>query len=64
MYQVVAILVHKFDIKNYLDEDDPFSVVLSTTAFTIGITYHTTLQDTPSQLLFGRNMAFKYPYHL
>jgi len=42
--------------KNYLDEDDPWAGIISATAFAVRATYHTTLQKTPGQLVFGRDM--------
>ena len=44
--------------ENYLDEEDPFAGVLSAAAFAVRATYHTTLQKTPGQLVFGRDMIF------
>ena len=39
-----------------LDEVDPWGEFLSAAAFAIRATYHTTLQATPAQLVFGRYM--------
>ena len=39
-----------------LDARDPFSSILSATAYAIRSTYHTTLEATPAELVFGRNM--------
>jgi hypothetical protein len=44
--------------ENYLDEDDPWKGILAATAFAIRATYHTTLQKSPGQLVFGRDMIF------
>ena len=38
-----------------IDENDPWSGVLSATMFATRATLHTTLQATPSQLVFGRD---------
>jgi transposase InsO family protein len=38
-----------------LEEDDPWSGILAATMFAIRATYHTTLQATPMQLVFGRD---------
>jgi hypothetical protein len=43
---------------NYLDEDDPWKVILSATTFAVGSSFHTSLQSTPGQLVFGRDMIF------
>jgi hypothetical protein len=46
-----------------LEEDNPFHYFLQSTAWAKRSTYHTTLQATPYQLVFGRdmihNIAFK-----
>jgi hypothetical protein len=39
-----------------LEEDHPFDYFLQSTAWAIRSTYHTTLQATPCQLVFGRDM--------
>ena len=41
-----------------LDEDDPFAGLIAAVGFAIRSTYHTTLQSTPGQLVFGRDMIF------
>lgn len=42
--------------KRELDPKDPWTEFLSAAAFAIRATYHTTLQATPGQLVFGRDM--------
>ena len=42
--------------KENLEEDNPFDHFLQSTAWAIRSTYHTTLQATPCQLVFGRDM--------
>jgi hypothetical protein len=42
--------------ENFLDNDDPWSGILSATAFAVQSTYHTTLRAMPGQLVFGRDM--------
>jgi hypothetical protein len=39
----------------YLDPDNPWGGILSATMFAERATYHTTLQATPAQLVFGRD---------
>jgi len=41
-----------------IDHRDPWTGVLNAAAFAIRSTYHTTLQATPGQLVFGRDMIF------
>jgi hypothetical protein len=57
-------MLRSFDLeKESLEEHNPFDFFLQPTACAIGSTYHTTLQATPCQLVFGRkmihNIAFK-----
>jgi hypothetical protein len=40
-----------------LDEKDPWGPFLSSAAYAIRSTFHTTLKSTPGQLVFGRNMV-------
>ena len=59
IHQVIGNIIHTFELQeNYLDEDDPWKGILSATAFAVRATYHTTLQKTPGQLVFGRDMIF------
>lgn len=43
---------------NYLDEENPWKGILSATAFAVHSTYHTTLKQSPGQIVFGRDMIF------
>jgi hypothetical protein len=45
-----------------LDEDDPWEGILAATMFAIRLTYHTTLQATPSQLVFGQDAIFNVQF--
>ena len=38
-----------------IDETDPWSGILAATMFAMRATYHTTLQASPMQLVFGRD---------
>ena len=59
VHQVIANIIRTFELHdNYLDEDDPWKGILAATAFAVRSTYHTTLQKTPGQLVFGRDMIF------
>jgi hypothetical protein len=54
-------MLGSFDLENNHknleeQEDNPFDYFLQSTAFAIRITYHTTLQETPCQLVFVRDM--------
>jgi transposase InsO family protein len=59
VHQVIGNMIHTFELQdNYLDEEDPWKGILSATAFAVRATYHTTLQKSPGQLVFGRDMIF------
>jgi hypothetical protein len=64
VHQVVNEMLRSFDLeKETLKEDNPFDYFLQSTSWAIRSTYHTTLQATHCQLVFGRdmihNIAFK-----
>ena len=55
--QVKANPVRTLNLQNnYLDKDDPWSGFLTAAAFVVRSMYHTTLQATPVQLVFGLDM--------
>ena len=58
--QQMVMELNKLDVSGQdemeLDEEHPFEGILSATAFAVRSTYHTTLQATPGQLVFGRDM--------
>ena len=57
VHQTMGNMVRTFELEgNYLDEDDPWKGILSACAFAVRSTIHTTLQKTPGQLVFGRDM--------
>ena len=59
MHQVIGNIIRTFELENnYLDEEDPWKGILSATAFAVRATFHTTLQQTPGQVVFGRDVIF------
>ena len=57
VHAVLNDILRTFELEERdLDPHDPFSEFLSAAAFAIRATYHTTLQATPAQLVFGRDM--------
>jgi len=57
VHQVVNNMIRTFEIEEReLPEDNPFEPILSAVAYAIRSTYHTTLQASPGQLVFGRDM--------
>ena len=56
IYQTIGNMIRTFCMhETEIDENDPWSGVLSATMFATRATLHTTLQATPSQLVFGRD---------
>ena len=53
---------HQLPTNNSLDEEDPFSELLSAVAFATRATVHTALGATPSQLVFGRDAITNTPF--
>jgi transposase InsO family protein len=59
VHQTIGNIIQTFELhENYLDEHDPWKGILAATAFAICATYNTTLQKSPRQLVFGRDMIF------
>jgi transposase InsO family protein len=57
VHQVLGNALRTFELENReLDAYDPWRPFLSAVAWAIRSTYHTTLQATPGQLVFGRDM--------
>ena len=57
VHQVLGNSLRSFELtKRDLPDENTWEPFLSATAFAIRSTYHTTLQATPGQLVFGRDM--------
>ena len=57
VHQVLGNALRTFELgKRELPEENPFEEFLTSTAYAIRNTYHTTLNATPGQLVFGRDM--------
>jgi transposase InsO family protein len=57
VHQVLNDGLRTFELENReLDENDPWTPFLSSVAYAIRSTYHTTLGATPAQLVFNRDM--------
>jgi transposase InsO family protein len=58
VHQVIGNIIRTFELENnYLYETDRWKGILSATAFAVCFTFHTTLQNTPGQLVFGRDFS-------
>ena len=53
IHQTLGNIIRTFDLDE-LDEEDPWSGILAAAMFALRATFHTTLQATPMQLVFGR----------
>jgi putative transposase len=57
VHLVLGDMLRTFELEEReLDENNPWAEFLSAVAFAIRSTYHTTLEATPAQLVFGRDM--------
>ena len=57
IHQTIGNMIKSQQIFNRedMDEDNPWAGILTATMFGVRSTYHTTLQATPMQLVFGRD---------
>ena len=64
IHQVIGNMIKTFRIydREYLDEQNPWSGILSAIMFGIRATYHTTLEATPMQLVFQRDAILPIDY--
>ena len=54
IHQNIGTIIRIFDVSNIVN-NDPWSGILAATMFAVRATYHTTLQASPMQLVFGRD---------
>ena len=55
--QVLGDILRTFELEEReLNEDDPWTEFLLSAGYAIRNTYHTSLEATPAQLVFGRDM--------
>jgi hypothetical protein len=58
VHKVIGNIIQTFELKsNYLDEDDPWKRIPSASAFAVRSIFHTNLQITTGQLVFGRDIG-------
>jgi hypothetical protein len=59
VHQVIQNMIRMKDLSNcVLDYISPWDEILSSIAWAIRASYHSTLGATPAQLVFGRDMIF------
>ena len=57
VHQVIGNIIRTFELENnYLDTNDPWKGILSAMAFAVCSTFHTTLKQSPGQVIIGRDM--------
>ena len=54
IHQTIVNIIHTFDVSNIVN-NDPWLGILAATMFSVRVTYHTTLQTYPMQLVFGQD---------
>ena len=54
IHQTIGNIIRTFDVSNIVN-NGPWSGILDATMFAVRATYHTTLQVSPMQLVFGRD---------
>ena len=54
IHQTIGNIIRTFDVSNIVN-NDPRLGILAATMFAVRTTYHTTLQASPMQLVFGRD---------
>ncbi len=69
VHQTIGNIIQTFEVHDSdLTIDNPWDGILSATMFALRATYHTTLQATPMQLIFGRdamlNIKFQADWQL
>jgi hypothetical protein len=68
-HQTIGNIIRTYELhQEEITQDNPFDSILAAVMFAMRATYHTTLQATPSQLVFGRdailNTRFQADWHL
>ena len=63
VHQVLGNMLRTKDLQTHeFDDMDPWSELLASVAWAIRSTHHTTLQATPGQLVFGRDMLLNVKF--
>ena len=54
VHQTIGQMIRTFEVQEMDNVNDPFKGVLTVTSFAVRAMVHTTLQSSPTQLVFGR----------
>ena len=63
IHQIIGNIIRTFDVSNIVN-NDPWSGILAATMFAVRATYHTTLQASRMQLIFGRDSILNIKHAL
>jgi transposase InsO family protein len=61
VHQTIGNIIRTFNVQA-MDTKDPWSGILAATMFAVRATFHTTLQASPMQLVFGRDAILNINY--
>ena len=61
-HQIISQMIRTMEVQNTENIDIPFKGILSVVCFVVTATVHTTLQATPSQIVFGRDHILNIKY--
>ena len=61
IHQTIGNTILTFDVSNIVN-NSPWSGILAATMFAVRVTYHTTLQASPMQIVFGQDAVLKITY--
>ena len=61
VHQTIGNMIRTFEL-NKSTESDPWDAVLAATMFAVRTTVHSTLQASPTQLVFGRYATLNIPF--
>ena len=58
IHQVIDNMIRTFELEDKDVDQDVWKGIIAATSFAVRSTWHSTLQATPGQLVFGRDMVF------
>ena len=58
IHQTIENIIRTFDVSNIVNNDPWYGIIVAT-MFAVRASYHTTLQESPMQLLFGQYSILK-----
>ena len=59
VYQTIGNTIRTFKVQDMVhDDENPWDGILASSMFALRATVHTTMQNTPAQIVFGRGSIF------